>query len=327
MARRNVIVIGSSQGGLDPLRQLINGLPSDLKASLFIVRHIATTDDNYLTKILHKDSSLPVKSAEHNVPFAEGTIYVAPADTHLLIDAKNMILSRGPRENLCRPAIDPLFRSAAACFGPRVVGIILSGELDDGTSGLIAIKKGGGIAIVQDPETAASPSMPRSALENANIDHCLPADEIGELIGKLVTEEVTAHEQKVENQHDELEIVTGTDESIEIMESDGSLHPIGCPDCGGPLWQLNERSHTRYRCHTGHSYTSRSLVHGLQENEEQALYVALRTLEEKVRLLKNLEKQSSGAHFLSRREEAERQSDILRKMLHSTGYTEWKCGE
>ena len=304
MPTRNIIVIGASHGGIEAVTELVRGLPSRLSASLFVVQHVAWNSVNYLSTMFDRETSLTVKSAEDGESIRPGTIYVAVADRHLLIDADQVFLSRGPRENRVRPAVDPLFRSAALSHGERVIGVVLSGALDDGTAGLIAIKNSGGLAVVQDPETAMTPDMPHSALQHVAVDHCLPVAEIGPLLGDLTDEErrvpagASTHADDSAAMQREVDIMRRGTGEIHSIEAMGELVAASCPDCGGPLWEMNE-DFPRFRCHTGHAFTARHLSEGLQEAEEKALYVALRVMEERVRMLKRLAKrdQERGHKF------------------------------
>jgi two-component system, chemotaxis family, protein-glutamate methylesterase/glutaminase len=203
-------------------------------------------------------------------------------------------------------------------YGPRVIGIVLSGELDDGSAGLLAIKECGGIAIVQDPLTAVSSSMPESAAENVSLDYSLPASDIGLLVNKLVNEIISADFQCPKKHKEELNFLIGTTDGIPIIEDIGSLVGVGCPSCGGPLWELEDKL-PRYRCHLGHSFTGKSVAKGLEKSEEGALYAALRSMEERVRMLKKLEKQSNGHLFAERIREAEVNVQQLRKLLPFQG--------
>jgi two-component system chemotaxis response regulator CheB len=186
MAKRDLIVIGTSSGGVEALRTIVAALPSDFAASLFVVMHSAANSPGLLDKILQRETTLRVEIAQNNQKFKPGHIYVAPPDHHLILEPGIICLSRGPKENRFRPAVDPLFRSAAQTYGPRVVGVILTGGLDDGTAGLWAIKQLGGTTVVQEPAEALAPSMPASALRNVKVDYCVPLVEIGPLLGKLV---------------------------------------------------------------------------------------------------------------------------------------------
>lgn len=324
MPHRDIIVIGSSHGGTEPLTQLVRKLSLDLQASVFIVRHIPSDSQNYLVDILARNTPLTVIPAGHCEDIQRNTIYIAPSNFHLLVNSTHTYLSDGPRENLCRPAIDPLFRSAAVAYGPRVIGIVLSGELDDGTAGLHTIKKCGGTAIVQDPATAVARSMPESALENVAVDYAIAASDMGSLVNDLVKEIVPADFQCPDEAKRELTFLTGTNEGTHLMEGNNSLVPVGCPSCGGPLWEM-EGEFARYRCHIGHAFTGRSVVQGLKEAEEQALFAALRTMEERSRMLKKLAKERHGHLYEERLRETETHTQQLRGMLRIRKGDQWKC--
>lgn len=327
MPTRNIVVIGASTGGIEALGKVLEGLPADFPATVFIVQHTAATSGNHLPGILDRMTDLSVTLAVDAQHFAPGQIYVAPADYHLLIDHKQMYLSRGPRENRTRPAIDPLFRSAALCHDKRSIGVILTGALDDGTAGLVAINKSGGLTVVQDPDTAVMPDMPRFALEQVDVDHCEPVAEIGPLLNRLVREELgddfqfpldPSHGYELQCEIDILRRQSGT---IDDIESFGELEPASCPECGGPLWRMHGKV-PRYRCHTGHAFSARHLIAGLEVAEEEAFWAALRVLEERIRLLRRLAKKgvydgSSALEnsYTAHAEEAERHARILREML------------
>lgn len=215
MASRDIIVIGASAGGLEAMRDIVRDLPEDLNAALFLVRHISPSSYSVLPTILAKAGKLPVEHAIEGEPIRSRKIYLAPPDRHMLLEPGRVRLTMGPKENRFRPAIDPLFRSAAYSFGPRVIGVILSGALDDGTAGLWAIKDRGGIAVVQDPDEAQQSSMPLSALNNVDIDYRLPASEIARLLVRLTCEPIgEGGDQPISNQ---LEIET------RIASEDNSL--------------------------------------------------------------------------------------------------------
>ena len=301
MPNRGIIVVGASSGGIEALTQVVRGLPSNLPASIFVVQHVAAHSGNYLAEMLARETPLEAKTAEDREPIRRGVIYVAAADRHLLIDHEQVFLSQGPRENRTRPAIDPLFRSAALSHGPAVIGVILSGSLDDGTAGLQAVKRAGGVAVVQDPASALTPDMPRSASDNVEVDHRLPATEIGPVLGQLAAEEPSpaggvGDLSDLRAEHGVIRRETG---SIDTATRLGELVPASCPDCGGPLWEM-AGDFPRFRCHTGHAFTARHLIAGLGEAEEQSLWVALRVMEERARMLRRLARQDSErGHSLS----------------------------
>src|ERR1041384_7292509 len=190
MATRDIIVIGASAGGVQALSKLVAAFPPDLPAAVFIVLHIPSHAPSFLPDILARDARIPVAHATDREEIREGKVYVAPPDQHLLIEDRHVKLVHGPKENLHRPSIDALFRSAARWAGPRVIGVVLTGARDDGTVGMRAIKQCGGIAVIQDPEDALYPGMPRSALENAQIDFVLPIAEIPPLLVRLANETI-----------------------------------------------------------------------------------------------------------------------------------------
>lgn len=323
MPRRNIVVTGSSNGGIEALCELVARLPSDLPAAVFVVQHLAANSINFLPTMLGQKSSLTVRLAQEGDAIRTGTIYVAPADRHLLINGENVRLSAGPRENRVRPAIDPLFRSAALSHGSSVIGLILSGWLDDGTAGLLAIKQCGGVAIVQDPDTALTPEMPQSAKDYVEVDYSLPVEQIGPLIGRIAGEEVPPGPSPSDTLKREAAVVRRGAGDIAEFQEDGELVEVSCPDCGGPLRELNGEL-PRFRCHTGHAFTARHLTTGLKEGEEQALWVALRTMEERARMLRRLGKEQTqsgrrfaGTDFGKRADEVEVHVEQLRRLLQS----------
>jgi two-component system chemotaxis response regulator CheB len=240
ISHRDVIVIGASAGGLEPLQLVLADLPIDLPAAVFVVLHLGAT--SYLAEILGRTAALPVRQARTGETIAPGHIYVAVPDQHLLLHANHLLLRRGPRENLSRPAVDPLFRSAAASFGPRVTGVVLSGALNDGTAGIRAIKQCGGVAVVQDPSDAAFPDMPVNALRYARIDHVVPASAIGELLGRLAREPPgPAHPVPFEIR---LETAIAAQEVKGMAAEDELGRPsrFTCPECHGALWEIDDGS-------------------------------------------------------------------------------------
>ena len=291
MANKDVVVVGASTGGIEALRVLARTLPADLKAAIMVVLHTGPSSPDVLDRILSYAGPLRAKNADDQDRIEPGRIYVARADQHLLVDPKGRLrLSRGPKENRFRPAIDVLFRSAAHSFGPRVVGVILSGWLDDGTAGLWAIKERGGTAIVQRPEEAAAPGMPMSALKNVEVDHCMPVAEIAGLLARL--SRTPAQEKGVKP----VSKLMATEVSIahEHNAKDSGLLDLGdpsiftCPECHGVLLQLKEGSTLRFRCHTGHAYSLETLLAEFNEENEETLWGAVRSLEETIMLLRRM---------------------------------------
>lgn len=297
MQTRNIIVIGASAGGFEAIKTLVSGLPPDFPAAIFIVWHIAADVTGILPKVLNQQKKLPASNAEDRSPIKTGNIYVAPPDRHLILEEGYMRVTRGPKENRFRPAVDPLFRSAAFTYGPRVIGIILSGALDDGTAGLWFIKQRGGVAIVQTPEDAEVPSMPRSAIQEVAVDHVVPISEMAELLIRLTAEPVPewlAGRDKAENNElvkKEIEVAIQ-----EKMPGEGTIFGIptslACPECHGALAALSEGGRIRYRCHTGHAFSENSLLSAITDNIENNLWNTARGLEESVNLLNHM-----GDHF------------------------------
>jgi two-component system, chemotaxis family, protein-glutamate methylesterase/glutaminase len=293
MTHRDIVVIGASAGGIQALTTLVAGLPRDFPASLLVVVHIPPYSISRLPEILSRSGPLPATHAQHGEEIEPGRIYIAPPDRHLLVRAGWIELSRGPRENHARPAIDPLFRTAARTYGRRTIGIVLSGALYDGSMGLLAIKTRGGMAIVQDPKEAIVDSMPRRAIERAAADHVLPVAEIAASLTDLVQQPVVAQgENRMVNTIDaeeRLEAVIAED--FVEQASDGRTEEttlFTCPDCGGVLWQGAEGPVLRFRCHVGHAFAPEVLLSQKSEELETALWSSLRLLKEKATLTQQL---------------------------------------
>lgn len=306
---RDIVTIGASAGGIEALTTLVCNLPPDVPAAFFVVVHIPAEAPSALPEILSRAGPLPASSARDGAPIEHGHIYVAPPDRHLLLTPAGMRVVSGPRENRHRPAIDPLFRSAALHFGRRVVGVVLSGALDDGTAGLLAIKRAGGIALVQDPATAAFSSMPESALAYVAVDWCLPVPKLAKKIvalasGTMVEEVerkgavqvVDETDEMDEEQRTELQVETEiaglNPASIGRVPPNGQLSAFSCPACHGPLWEIQDGSLLRFRCRVGHAFTAESVVEGLDDNVEEALWMAVNTLDESEQLHLRLAEQA-----------------------------------
>jgi two-component system chemotaxis response regulator CheB len=321
MPGKNVVVVGTSSGGVEALRTLVGGLPPDFPASVFVVMHTAPESPGVLADILDRSGALPAAHARNRERIRPGRVYVAPPDYHLLIEPGIVRVTHGPKENRFRPAIDPLFRSAAQVCGPRAIGVIMTGGLDDGTSGLWTIKRLGGTAIVQDPEEAFMPSMPQSAMDRVDVDYCLPVAEIGPLLARLVT--APDAEEGAYEVPEELNIEVGI--AKEDKGLDKGIQKLGapsvftCPDCHGTLLQLKEDGRFRFRCHTGHAFSADSLLAELTESVEKSLWTTIRSIDESVMLMRHIAghvKEAGGAsvseRFLEKAKEAERRSDLVR---------------
>ncbi|WP_223641791.1 chemotaxis protein CheB [Corallococcus sp. EGB] len=326
MQRHDIIVIGASMGGVEALRQLVGQLPGDLAASILLVLHIPARPRSYLPEILSRSGPLPAHHPRDGEPLEPGRIYVAPNDRHLLVEPGRVQVLNGPRENGHRPAVDPLFRSAASTYGPRVVGVVLTGALDCGTSGLMAVKKQGGLAVVQDPRDALCPDMPRSALELVAVDHCVPLAEMGALLTRLVEAPVAPRSRKRSGRLETEVKAVGVD--IPSMEDPPSPleyakpSAYGCPDCGGVLFELEEGGLLRFRCRTGHAYTAEALSGSQQDHLDGALWAALRALEERASLSRRMAAQArrrnharSAVRFEERARTAEAQVKLLRQVV------------
>ncbi len=313
-------MIGTSAGGLEALDALAGQLPTDLPASIFIVQHMAP--ENTGEALLHrlgKYRSFHCKLAEDGEVFHPSRIYIAPPDYHLLVKAKKMLVTKGSRENRYRPAVDPLFRSAAVTHGPRVIGVVLTGMLDDGTAGLAAIKKCGGVTVVQDPKDSAYPEMPRSALNNGEVDHCVPITELGELLEKLSNEVPGKAIRIPDDVRTEAEIAERVLSDVTQVNTLGAQVPYNCPNCGGVLWQIQNSDVHRYRCHTGHSFTAAALLTSQTERIEETLWISLRMFEERKNLLNNMAQQESRPQqqhsYTQRAKETEVHIERIRTML------------
>jgi two-component system chemotaxis response regulator CheB len=289
MNARDIIVIGTSAGGFSALRSLLHQLPPDLPATIVIVQHMSSLHSSNLPALLQRAGNLKVSHPTDGERFVKNHVYVAPPDRHLMIEDGHIRLSQGPKENLTRPAVDPLFRSAALAFRGRVVGIVLTGELDDGTAGLWSVKYRGGITVVQDPLDAEHPSMPRSAANNVKIDYCLPLSEIGPLLVRLASDPfddqnvIPSEKLEIENR-----IALDDPRALDRLERLGELTALTCPDCHGSLWQLKEDEFVRFRCRTGHAYTAEALLSEQQQALENILRNALRSAVETSTLARHL---------------------------------------
>lgn len=326
MVGHDIIVIGASAGGLPVLSDLVAQLPGNLNAAIFIVQHISKDASGlYLVQSLGKVSSLQCKIATEGDIIKPGVIYIAPSDQHLLFRHGNIHLSGGARENRYRPSIDVLFRSAAVTYSSRVIGVILTGMLDDGTSGLSAIHQCGGMTIVQDPDDAAYPVMSINALLNVPIDYRISIAEMGVLLQKLVGLPANEDFEIPETLRLEARLAEQAIDNIEVLGRIGATSVYSCPDCGGSLWQVQEGNLTHYRCHTGHVYSENSLVKAQDEALENTLWVALRILEERKNMLTMMADRDRSKGFtraaalsLEKAEEIKVHINRLRHVLFST---------
>jgi two-component system chemotaxis response regulator CheB len=321
----DILVIGASAGGVQALCEVVGGLPEDLPAAVFVVLHIAPHPSSALPAILTRCGQLPAQHPEDGDPLRPGHVYVAPPGRHLTIERDRVCINRGPRENGHRPAVDVLFRTAARAYGNRVVGVVLTGNLDDGTAGLAAIKKHGGVAIVQDPAEADYPGMPSSAIENDAVDHVALLAGIPRLLVELAHQEVEPQEEEdpVSDEHEPSEdrAHLGVDGG-NPGEGYGPPSGLTCPECGGALYDKQEETVIGFRCRVGHAYSPESLAAAQAEEIDAALWAAVRALEENAALAYRLAHRMAGAgkealesRYSSRAQGSERYAQTLRKIL------------
>jgi len=294
-----LVVIGASAGGIEAVQHLLATLPPDFPAAVMVVIHLGSGATSHLAEVLGRSGSLPVQAARDGQSLLAGQVYVSVPDHHLLVEGRHVAVRRGPHENRFRPSVDALFRSAAYNYADRVIGVVLSGMLDDGTSGLWTISQVGGVSVVQTPSDALYDSMPKSALALVDVDYVLPVSNIGPLLNDLVRQPRPSPTLALEERMDsgelrrlEVEVQAAADtpsSGLEILKL-GPLSPLTCPECHGVLVEVHEGRLIRYRCHTGHAYSASSLAVGVGESVERSLYQAMRALEEAVLLYGELER-------------------------------------
>lgn len=313
---RNIIVIGASAGGVEAMIQLIANIPDAARMAIFIVQHIPAYSRSNLDGVLRTHTNMRVKKAEDGEAIESGTVYVACADRHLLVESDRVVVSKGPRENRFRPAVDVLFRSAANTYRERVVGVVLSGALNDGTSGMWTIKRYGGVAIVQDPAEAMFPDMPQGVMQYTEVDHVLSAEKIGRLLGELATEPLVSEPVQSGITPDkltqiEIEIAKGKNGlNMGILET-GSPSPLACPECHGALTQFEEGKLLRYRCHTGHAHTAESLLASIRDNVEKSMWEVMRGMEESHILLDRMADMMQESGDVSTAERYRKEADLI----------------
>lgn len=287
MAKKDIVVIGGSSGSHSVLRQIMSDLPAELPATIFVATHVPTTSSGYLANVLASAGPLPVAQAVDGQPVERGCVYAAVPDRHLLLVDGIMRLGDGPRENMTRPAIDPLFRSAALAYGPRTVGVVLSGLLNDGASGLSAIKACGGTAVVQHPLDAHADQMPLAALEAVDADNVVPASELGRLLAEIVGTDAGDAIPPSDSLVLEVEIAGGARLGSEALGEIAEPSALSCPDCHGVLSEIRGEQPLRYRCQIGHAMTANALAAETDEVGE-AMHLALRIMEERLTLVRRM---------------------------------------
>lgn len=312
-ATRDIVVIGSSAGGVEALKVIFQGLPGDFPAAVFVVLHVWPSGKSYLPDILQRASALQVAHAVDGETIVRGRAYVAPPDLHLFVERDRVSVKRGPRENRCRPAINPLFRSAATAFGSRVIGVVLTGTMDDGSAGLWSIKQSGGMAIVQDPATAAFNEMPQSAIDAVEVDYAVKVEEIPALLDRKVREKIFLSIPPLVP-----DLVKLNDAAAKMVPLEMKIDELGersvysCPECGGALWEVGEGGQLSFRCHVGHAYSGKSLREGQDTVLEQSLWSALRALVESAALDERLAERSAE-NALPKAAEAYRQNAVEKR--------------
>ncbi|MBV8085045.1 MAG: chemotaxis protein CheB, partial [Chloroflexi bacterium] len=315
----DVVVVAASAGGVEALIGLIRELPSSLQAAVFIVLHLSESEPSYLAHILDRRSPMTVRQAEDRLRIRPGEVYTAVPGRHLMIERGRMRVTAGPRENGHRPSADVLFRTAAEAYGPRVLGIVLSGADDDGTAGLTVIKRAGGTAAVQDPEEALYPRMPTSALVGTEADFCLGVQELAQLVARLTPEHSTLGKETPvpDSSHSGKRM-----QPVEDHYQDDTPAVYTCPECHGTLWEVDEGGVVRFRCRVGHAYTAEHLLSGQGQNVESALWMALRTLEERQQLGDKMAKRATehglnraASRFRQTAGEARKAASTLRDLL------------
>ncbi|MDZ4807760.1 MAG: chemotaxis protein CheB [Bacteroidota bacterium] len=329
-APKFIIVVGTSAGGMNALIELVSHLKENIDAAYFIVMHLSRTSiSDFLVHRLQPHTFLKCVLAKEDTGIEKGHIYVTSPNQHLLVRKNTIILGRGPEENRWRPSIDVLFRSAAAAYSTRVIGVVLTGSLDDGTTGMLAIKRSGGTCIVQDPNEAEYPDMPLSVLNNMEVDYCIPLHQMGDTIFEITKsnpEEIAAPQ----------DVIIESEIAERVVVDYGNVKQLGdksiyaCPDCGGGLWYISKQNGKpdRYRCHIGHSYSEKDLVVKQGEILESTLWIALRIMEERRNLLKKMEDDNNkkglskmAASYQEKGDDIQFHVDKMKEILFATQNT------
>lgn len=310
MATRDILAIGTSAGGFEALRFLAGEFSRDFPASVLVVIHLPSQFRSTLDAILTQVGPLPATFAVDGEKFERSRIYIAPPENHLLVESEQLRLGLGPRENNARPALDPLFRSAALCCGPRAVGAVLTGTLGDGAAGLSALKQSGGITVVQDPSDAAFPEMPTTALARSKPNYVVGLAGMPALFEKLVRQPAGQPVPVTGAIEYEVDIARGGRGRMSEMDRIGRRSVLACPDCHGVMWEIDEGELVRYRCRVGHAYAAEIISLALDDNLRRAFGSALRALDERVALARKLENQ---AHTGGRMQVAESWADKARE--------------
>jgi len=322
VANHDVVAIGASAGGFQALSELAKRLPGDFPAAVLVTIHLHAEASNVLADLIDRAGPLPAAFAREGEEIAPGGIYIAPPDLHLLVEDGRVILRRGPRENGARPAVDPMFRSIALDYGSRAVGVILTGRLNDGSSGLHAIKRCGGIAVVQDPRDAEHPDMPTGALASTPVDHVVTLGDMAALLSRLVAQPAGRGATPPEDLRREVGIAAERDSDMAINERLGERSVLTCPECHGLLWEIKDGDLVRYRCHVGHALTLEALEAEQATELDRALSSALRALSERIHVVRRLADEARKLQhdrmvkrWDNRLHEYERQAAVIRAAL------------
>jgi two-component system chemotaxis response regulator CheB len=324
MPERDIVVIGASAGGLAAFRTIVSALPAALPAALCVVQHLPASGPSLLPELLSAVSPLAARQPGDGEAIRHGQIYVAPPDHHLVIQPGHLHLVRGPKENGFRPAIDATLRSAARAYGPRVIGVILTGMLDDGTAGLLAVKRHRGLAIVQEPREAAYPSMPESARRYVEVDVVCPVGEIADWLIRLIAAGAPSEEEIVMDERTEIEAGISALDRAALQRADqlGTPSPFSCPDCGGVLAEYYDGELLRFRCQVGHAFSPASFFAHQTDELDGSLWAAFRALDERANLASRLAEEarrlndSTGEQRFARlRAQAEQQKEQLRQTV------------
>jgi two-component system chemotaxis response regulator CheB len=323
MVDRDIIVVGTSAGGVDVLVRLARDLPKGFPATLFVVCHYPPGGKSVLAEMLSGAGPLLALHPADGDPFYPGHIYIAPPDRHLVLEPGNRVrLTRGPRENHHRPAADPLFRSAGRHYGPRVIGVVLTGALYDGAAGLLAVRQSGGLAVVQDARDAVVAAMPQNATQIAGADRVVAAADLARTLVDLVRRPVTpAPEGPAVDPMEQMPEVVREDMDEQIRNGRlGQVSVFTCPECGGSLWQVGQTRLTQFRCHVGHAYNGEALLAEQSGALEAALWTAVRTFKEKMVLSRQLaaQERSKGQEAVAKRfderaDQAEQYASLIQK--------------
>ena len=326
---RGVVAVGASAGGVEALTDFTANLPADLPYAILVVLHVPANAPSVLAHILDRNGPLPAVTAQGDTPLEPGTINVAVPNRHLLVEDHRIVLSEGPTENGYRPAINALFRSVALTFGPRAVGVLMSGVLDDGVSGLSAIRARGGTTVVQSPEDALFPAMPKNALATGCVDYKAAAKEIGSLLQELAGRELEERDMKPDARMELENLIARAPKYSTEFDGEQLGSPSGytCPDCNGSLMTVTDKD---FRCHVGHAWTADHLLKARDVEVEGALWIALRSLQEKAKLSRRLAG-NVGPGGLQRAyteaaDEADRAMDVLSRRLTQTASEAGKPG-